>query len=107
MYQTETQYSTQGTGSHHAEEEMNNDNNTDPMLQYFEYAHLKVELQQVSRPFAHLAAKLVTRLPRCPMRTVALQKLREAKDAAVTASFPTRTVTVEDLLGPNPEDPAS
>ena len=53
------------------------------MLKFFQYAHLKAELQTVSKEFASLAVFVVTELPRNPERTVALRKLLEAKDAAV------------------------
>ncbi len=53
--------------------------------QFFVYAHLPEHLQAVSKPFAELAAMIVTTLPRNPERTVALRKLLEAKDAAVRA----------------------
>lgn len=58
---------------------------TDPMLQFFEYAHLRPELQVVSKPFGDLARLIVEGLPRNPERTVALRKLLEAKDCAVRA----------------------
>lgn len=60
----------------------------DPILQYFEYAHLRHEhLKEVSRTFHDLAWDLVARVPRCAERTVALRKLLEAKDAAVRAAL--------------------
>jgi hypothetical protein len=59
---------------------------TEPILQYFVYAHLPPHLQAISRPFAELAAQ-VMQLPRNPERTVALRKLLEAKDAAVRAGL--------------------
>lgn len=58
---------------------------TDPLLQFFAFAHLKPEMQAVSRPFGELAQHLVDTLPRNPERTVALRKLLEAKDCAVRA----------------------
>jgi len=58
---------------------------TEPILQFFEYAHLPPELQDVSRQFRIVALGLVEELPRNPERTVALRKLLEAKDAAVRA----------------------
>lgn len=58
---------------------------TEPILQFFSYAHLPEQLQAVSRPFAELANRLVLDLPRNPERTVALRKLLEAKDATVRA----------------------
>lgn len=58
---------------------------SDPMLQFFAYAHLPQHLQNVSQPFGDLAQQLVNTLPRNPERTVALRKLLEAKDCAVRA----------------------
>ena len=54
-------------------------------MQFFAFAHLPPHLQAVSKPFAELAEKIVTTIPRNPERTVALRKLLEAKDAAVRA----------------------
>jgi hypothetical protein len=56
------------------------------IAQFFTFAHLPPHLQEVSRPFAELAAKVVE-LPRNPERTVALRKLLESKDAAVRAAL--------------------
>jgi len=39
---------------------------TDPMLQFFEYAHLRPELQVVSKPFGDLARLIVEGLPPQP-----------------------------------------
>lgn len=58
---------------------------SDPILQFFAYAHLPQHLQEISKPFGDLAAQVVDRLPRNPERTVALRKLLEGKDAAVRA----------------------
>ena len=57
----------------------------EPMLQWFEYAHLPEHLQEVSRQFAAMAGWIVDNLPRNPERSVALRKLMEAKDCAVRA----------------------
>jgi hypothetical protein len=57
----------------------------EPILQFFEYWHLPVAMQHVSKPFGDLADAVVATLPRNPERTVALRKLLEAKDAAVRA----------------------
>jgi len=59
----------------------------DPILRYFEYEHLRPELQLVSRPFHDLALGVVQNVPRNPERTVALRKLLESKDAAVRAAL--------------------
>lgn len=60
---------------------------TEPILQYFDFAHLPSHLQEVSRPFNDLAQRLVATTPRNPERTVALRKLLESKDAAVRAAL--------------------
>jgi hypothetical protein len=57
----------------------------EPILQFFEYAHLPPHLQEVSAHFHSMALYIVGGLPRNPERTVALRKLLEAKDAAVRA----------------------
>lgn len=57
---------------------------TEPISQFFAYAHLPEKMQEVSKPFCELAEKLLA-LPRNPERSVALRKLLEAKDAAVRA----------------------
>ena len=53
------------------------------LLRYFEYQHLPAHLQDVSKPFHDLAARLAATLPDGSERTVAIRKLLEAKDAAV------------------------
>jgi len=66
---------------------------TEPIMQFFEYAHLPPHLQAVSKPFCELAQSIVAppneavslSVPRNAERTVALRKLLEAKDAAVRA----------------------
>lgn len=60
---------------------------TDPMLRWFEFAHLPERLLKVSAPFGELAQHLVDSIPSCAERTVALRKLLEAKDAAVRAEL--------------------
>lgn len=59
----------------------------DPILRYFQYAHLPPQLQGRSRPFFKLALHIVTAIPRNAERTVALRKLLEAKDAANRAAL--------------------
>lgn len=61
---------------------------SEPILRYFTYAHLKPEQKEVSKPFGEMALWIVGALPRNPERSVALRKLLEAKDAAVRASLP-------------------
>ena len=55
------------------------------LMQFFAYAHLPENLQEISKPFGDLAALIVEKLPRNPERTTALRKLLEAKDCAVRA----------------------
>lgn len=57
----------------------------EPMLQFFQFAHLPAHLQEVSKPFCTLAEQIVDNLPRNPERSAALRKLLEAKDCAVRA----------------------
>lgn len=59
----------------------------DHIMQFFGYAHLPPEMQEVSRPFCELAEHVHATIQRNPERTVALRKLLEAKDAAVRASI--------------------
>lgn len=57
------------------------------MLKYFAFAHLPEHLQLVSRPFYELAAALLEQLPwNSHSLQTALEKLLEAKDAAVRAA---------------------
>jgi len=63
----------------------------DDVLRFFHYAHLPAGLQAISRPFAEHARRMVDTLPRCPQRTIAFNKLIEAKDAAVRAAVPPKT----------------
>lgn len=58
---------------------------SEPLLQFFAYTHLPEQLQVVSRPFGELAEWIVMTLPSNPERVVALRKLLEAKDCAVRA----------------------
>jgi hypothetical protein len=60
---------------------------SEPMLQWFAWAHLPPPLADVSAPFGQLAGTIVQTLPRNPERTAALRKLLEAKDCAVRAKL--------------------
>ena len=82
---------------------------SEPLLQFFEYAHLPLVLADVSRPFCELAAWIAQVVPRNPERTVALRKLLEAKDCAVRARIyqaaeagllPNRSSLEEDVMQP-------
>ncbi len=59
----------------------------DPLLQFFQYEHLPLHLQEISRPFYSLANDIVSYLPANEERTAALRKLLEAKDCAVRAKI--------------------
>lgn len=58
---------------------------TPSILRYFKYDHLPPFLQDASKPFSELADHIVETTMNCDQRDVALQKLLEAKDAAVRA----------------------
>lgn len=63
---------------------------TDPkpdILRFFSYAHLPPHLAEASKPFCDLAGRLAE-LPPSEQRDLALQRLLEAKDAAVRAALP-------------------
>ena len=59
---------------------------TDALLSLFCYSHLPPHLQEISAPFAALALRIANG-PSNAETTVALRKLREAKDCAVTAQL--------------------
>ena len=56
------------------------------LLKAFAYAHLPPHLQDISRPFGELAEQVAARKDSYHKR-VALERLLEAKDAAVRASL--------------------
>ena len=58
-----------------------------PMMKYFEYAHLPERLQVVSRPFGELATRMNEALPDGPEKSAGLRKLLEAKDCMVRAAI--------------------
>lgn len=57
------------------------------ILRFFAYAHLPPRLAEVSRPFCELARDIVATLPPSEQLSTALQRLLEAKDAAVRAAL--------------------
>lgn len=59
----------------------------EPILQFFEYQHLRPDLQPVSMAFHQIAIDIVRFVPRNPERIVALRKLLEAQDCAVRAAI--------------------
>lgn len=59
----------------------------DGLMRYFDFLHLPMKLQHVSRHFYTLAEIVNNTLPEGPEKTVALRKLLESKDAAVRAAL--------------------
>lgn len=57
----------------------------EPNLQFFSFAHLPQHLQEVSKPFCDLAWQVVESLPANDQRRLCIERLLEAKDAAVRA----------------------
>jgi hypothetical protein len=58
-----------------------------PILRFFQYNHLPVELQKISAPFNTIAWKMVRILPQNAETSTMLRKLLEGKDAAVRAAL--------------------
>lgn len=58
-----------------------------PIMQYFEYAHLPEKLQGVSKPIGELAKFMDEALPECAEKSAGLRKLLEAKDCLVRAAL--------------------
>jgi len=58
-----------------------------PIIKYFEYAHLPVYLQEVSKPIGDLAQDMDEILPDCTEKSAGLRKLLEAKDCLVRAKL--------------------
>lgn len=62
-------------------------NPSDSLMRYFDFLHLPMKLQHVSRHFYTLAEIVNNTLPDGPEKTVCLRKLLEAKDCAVRAAL--------------------
>ncbi len=58
-----------------------------PIMKYFEFAHLPEHLQKVSKPFSEMAQQMNDDLPECPEKSAGLRKLLEAKDCMVRAAL--------------------
>lgn len=56
-------------------------------LRFFEYDHLPKHLQSVAEDFEKLALIMLATLPDNEQRTMAFQRLLEAKDCAVRAKI--------------------
>ena len=57
-------------------------------IQYFEYKHLRKDLQEVSKPISELAHLMEDALPDGPEKSAGMRKLLEAKDCFVRAALP-------------------
>lgn len=67
----------------------NAEKRTDDVLRFLEpNPNLPPHMGAIASEFAGMAQRLLTVLPRCPQRTMALNKLVEAKDCAVRALLP-------------------
>lgn len=60
---------------------------SNPIMQYFEYAHLPEKLQAISKPIGELAKQMNEALPDSAEKSAGLRKLLEAKDCLVRASL--------------------
>lgn len=69
------------------------------LLVFFEYAHLKDDLQEVSKPFHSIANQMANALPPGAETTTCLRKLLEAKDCAVRAALPIAVAGKNDKDG--------
>ncbi len=58
-----------------------------PIMEFFEYAHLPPYLLEVSKPICDMAKKLNEDLPDCAEKSAGLRKLLEAKDCFVRANL--------------------
>lgn len=58
-----------------------------PILRYFDFAHLPAHLQEVARGFHDLAHHIAETLPPGPEASTALRKLLEGRGAAVRAAL--------------------
>ena len=73
-----------------------------PIMKYFDYAHLPAELQEVSRPVGELAKSMDLVLTDGPEKSFGLRKLLEAKDCFVRASLPIAIPDPDPLPVPDP-----
>ena len=63
------------------------ENDTEPLMRFFDAEHLPEHLAEVSQIFIDAAEDLIACVPRSPERTIALRKLLEGKDAGVRAAL--------------------
>lgn len=67
-----------------------------PIMKFFNYAHLPVHLQEVSKPFGDLAAQMHALLPEGAEKSAGLRKLLEAKDCFVRAHIEGKDAALEN-----------
>lgn len=60
---------------------------SNPIMKYFEYQHLPLHLQEVSKPIGDLAEQMDRELPDGAEKSAGLRKLLEAKDCLVRAKL--------------------
>ena len=58
-----------------------------PIMQYFNYEHLPVKLQEISKPICDIAREYENNLPDSAEKSAGLRKLLEAKDCLVRAAL--------------------
>lgn len=75
------------------------------VMQFFKYDHLPGPLQVVSKPFGDLAQRVLELAPDNDQRELALQKILEAKDAAVRARLMVETIDEIEVPAARPTAP--
>jgi hypothetical protein len=63
---------------------------TEALLRWFDYEHLRPELQATSKPLHDVAHAMADSLPDSPELSAGLRKLLEAKDCFVRAAVEVR-----------------
>ena len=58
---------------------------TNPIMEFFEYEHLPLQVQFVSKMICEAAKQLDQNLKDCPEKSAGMRKLLEAKDCFVRA----------------------
>lgn len=61
---------------------------SNPIMKFFEFAHLKAHLYEVSKPICELAKEMDAKIPDSAEKIAGLRKLLEAKDCLVRAVLP-------------------
>lgn len=66
------------------------DNSSNPIMRYFDAAHLPPDLKAVSEPIGDVARSVAASLPPSAEASAGLRKLLEAKDCFVRAALSAR-----------------